>query len=103
MRGVEGRTPTPWAGWSFKKPGFHQRSVMKEMCGRKCFLGKDKSFPICNKGTCKISDKGLWSAYVRAKEFGSTKKIKPSKKHGKSYYRKIANKSKKMLRKRGSL
>ena len=91
---------TPWSGWSLKNPSYHQRTVMKKNCGSKCFLGADKSFPICDKGTCNINDKGIWAAYVRSREFGSPRKIKTSKKHGKSYYRKIANKSKKMLMKR---
>ena len=58
-------------GWSVEKPGFHQRTQMLRNCGKKCFLGKDKSFPICKKNTCKISSKGLYSAYIRASQFSS--------------------------------
>lgn len=95
------RTPTPWTGWSLKKPHFKERSMMEKICGKKCFLGDNKSFPICDKNTCNIDDKGIWAAYVRAREFGSPNKKKMSRKHGKSYYKKIANKSKKMLKMRG--
>ena len=91
----------PWSGWTKTKPHYRERTVMKKECGKRCFLGQGKSFPICDKGTCNINDKGIWAAYVRAREFGSKRKVKTSKKHGKSYYRKIANKSKKMLKARG--
>ncbi len=36
-------------GWKIEKPGFHQRTIMLKKCGRKCFLGPNKSFPICKK------------------------------------------------------
>jgi len=42
-------TNAPWKGWKNEKPGFHQRTVMLQKCGKKCFLGKGKSFPICKK------------------------------------------------------
>ena len=48
------RVRVPWAGWSRDAPGTHARTVMLRKCGRKCFLGPNKSFPICTKGTCKI-------------------------------------------------
>lgn len=91
----------PWAGWSLEKPTYRERTVMKKNCGSKCFLGKNKSFPICTRGTCQENDKGLWAAYVRAREFGSKNKIKKSKKHPQKVYRKIAQKSRKMLKSRG--
>ena len=53
---------------------------MLKKCGKKCFLGPDKSFPICAKGTCKVNDKGLYAAYVRAKQWGGS----PEKYKGKS-------------------
>ena len=58
-------------GWKREKPGFHQRTVMLRKCGRKCFLGKNKSFPICKKNTCKISSKGVYAAYMRARQYSS--------------------------------
>lgn len=77
----------PWDGWKKQKPSTHQRTLMLNKCGKKCFLGKNKSFPICKKNTCKISKKGLYAAYVRAREYSS---------RGKKYSR-IAKKAKKML------
>jgi hypothetical protein len=88
---------TKWAGWKRVKPSTRERTIMKKKCGKKCFLGPNKSFPICNKGTCKINKKGIWSAYIRAREWGS-KKMRASKKHGKSFYNKIARKSRKLLK-----
>lgn len=56
-------------GWKQQKPGYHQRTVMLKKCGKKCFLGSKKRFPICKKNTCKISRQGVQSAYIRAKQF----------------------------------
>jgi hypothetical protein len=81
------RKNVPWKGWKQLEPSNHQRTVMKKRCGKKCFLGTKTSFPICVKNTCKVSRKGLYAAYVRARQYSS----KGSK------YRKIASKAKKML------
>lgn len=62
------RKNTPWRGWKNEKPGYHQRTMMRKKCGSKCFLGKGKSFPICKKNTCKVSRKGVYAAYVRARQ-----------------------------------
>jgi hypothetical protein len=56
-------------GWKKQKPGFHQRTVMLKQCGRKCFLGPGKSYPICTKKTCKVNPKGVYSAFIRSKQF----------------------------------
>ena len=58
-------------GWKNEKPGYHQRSVMLKKCGKKCFLGQKKSFPICKKNTCKVSPRGVYSAYIRARQYSS--------------------------------
>jgi hypothetical protein len=42
---------------------------MLKKCGKKCFLGPKKSFPICKKNTCKVSKKGVYAAYVRARQY----------------------------------
>jgi hypothetical protein len=89
----------PWTGWAKQSPSGKQRTRMYRKCGTKCFLGTrtpgDKQhpdFPICTKGTCKVNKKGLYAAYVRARQW---------RKKNKSY-NKIAQKAKKMLRKRGT-
>jgi len=56
-------------GWKNQKPGSHQRTVMLKRCGRKCFLGPGKSYPICSKNTCKVNPKGVYSAYIRSRQF----------------------------------
>ena len=81
----------PWKGWSRLKPGSHQKTVMFEKCGKKCFLGAKKSFPICNKNTCKVNSKGVYAAYVRARQFSS----KGQK------YKNVSAKANKMLKKMG--
>jgi len=82
-------------GWSKQSPGTRERRIMKEHCGTKCFLGPigESSFPICSKDTCKINPKGIYAAFVRSRQYLS--------KTNKQKYKKIANKSKKMLKKRG--
>ena len=62
----------PWKGWAKEKPGFHERTIMFKKCGKKCFLGSKKSFPICKKNTCKVSKKGVYAAYVRARQYHRT-------------------------------
>lgn len=68
------RKRVPWVGWGKQQPKGHQRTVMYKRCGRKCFLGPAKrphpSFPICTKGTCRVNTKGVYAAYVRAKQWG---------------------------------
>jgi hypothetical protein len=75
--------------WSKDQPGTHQRTIMLKKCGKKCFLGPHKSFPICTKNTCKINKKGIQAAYKRAREYMT---IKGTKK-----YKKIADKARRML------
>ena len=74
-------------GWKNEQPSFHQRSIMLKKCGKKCFLGTKKSFPICKKNTCKVSPKGVYSAYIRARQYSS----KGQK------YRVVSKKANKML------
>ena len=80
--------------WKTQKPSYHQKTVMLKNCGKKCFLGTKKSFPICKKNTCTISKSGVMAAYKRAREYVSISRTK-----GKSTkrYSRIANKAKRML------
>ena len=81
-------------GWSSQNPSIKQRTTMLKKCGKKCFLGPDKSFPICSKNTCKINRQGIHAAYVRAREYESITgtRSKQSRK-----YSNIAKKAHKML------
>lgn len=71
------RKNVPWKGWKRENPNQHQRTVMLNKCGKKCFLGRRKSFPICKKNTCTVSKKGVYAAYVRARQ---TKRNRVAKK-----------------------
>jgi hypothetical protein len=103
-------------GWAKMAPGTHERTIMKKECGSKCFLGpvSESCFPICAKNTCKPNTKGIYAAYVRAREYGSpnmrkqsmsSTKTKRSKiyghNHTKKLYQSIAARAKKMLQKLG--
>jgi hypothetical protein len=77
--------------WSNQQPGYHERTNMMKHCGKKCFLGPRKTFPICTRKTCKKNRKGVYAAYIRAREYS---KIKGTQK-----YRRISGKARKMLKK----
>lgn len=102
-RGGRKRKSMPWSGWAKKSPKGRQRTIMLKKCGKKCFLGPKKSFPICNKGTCKINKKGIYAAYVRARQWGKKRsaykgRSRPTMKQ--STYKRVARKAKSMLKKR---
>jgi hypothetical protein len=77
-------------GWSKQQPGYHQRTMMLAKCGKRCFLGPNKTFPICTKNTCKRNKKGVLASYMRAREYMT---IKPKTRK----YRSIAKKAKQLL------
>jgi hypothetical protein len=83
--------------WRKNNPTAHQRTLQLKKCGKKCFLGSKKSFPICNAGTCKPSKGGLISAYIRAREMTRRARDNTIKKHRASYYYIIAKKAKTLL------
>jgi len=83
------RKRSPTRGWSKVSPGRHERMLMMKRCGKKCFLGKKGSFPICAKKTCRVSRKGLYAAFARARQFSRKGSI----------YKKIASAAKNMLKK----
>ena len=76
--------------WSKQNPSYHQRTNMLKTCGKKCFLGPRKTFPICTKNTCKRNKKGIYAAYIRAQEY---KTIKPLSQK----YKRISRKARKLL------
>jgi hypothetical protein len=84
-------------GWSKQQPSYRQRTTMKHKCGNKCFLGPGKSFPICTKNTCKINRKGVYSAYVRAREYTSISQKKRSGSKTRKYSS-IAAKAKRLIK-----
>ena len=83
--------------WASKSPGAKERTSMLTKCGRKCFLGPGKSFPICARKTrkCKINMNGVRAAYTRAREMMSRK----DRRYSVKTYSKIASKAKRIIRK----
>jgi len=81
MRRTRKRSVT--RGWKKQKPSVHERTVMYKKCGKKCFLGSKKSFPICTRRTCRVNIRGVHSAFSRAREWK---------------YRTVAKKAKALLR-----
>jgi hypothetical protein len=69
MRNMRKNTVSTTHGWSKEKPSTHERTLMLRLCGKKCFLGTKKSFPICKKNTCTISKRGIHAAYIRSRQF----------------------------------
>jgi hypothetical protein len=67
-------------GWKREKPCYHERTLMLQKCGKKCFLGPNKSFPICKKNTCSVSSKGVYAAYIRAQQYKHKNISKKAKK-----------------------
>lgn len=67
--------------WSRDAPkSIGDRSAVLSKCGRRCFLGPGKTFPICARlgsgagsgsGTCKVDRRGVAAAYSRAREWAA--------------------------------
>lgn len=93
ITGTKGRG-TYLRDWSIQQPGYHERTVMMQRCGNKCFLGPKKTFPICSRNTCKINKKGVYAAYIRSREYETIRKNK-----GTSKYRTISAKARKLIKK----
>jgi hypothetical protein len=94
--------------WSRDAPkSVGERSEVLAKCGRKCFLGPDKSFPVCARlgtgtgsGTCRIDRRGVVAAYSRAREWASiTARKKRSSGNARRHrtYTKVARRAKTML------
>lgn len=90
------RKRMPWSGWKKEKPSYHERTVMLEKCGKKCFLGPKKSYPVCKKNTCKVSRDGVYAAYVRASQYHRKGIIKKAEK----LLKKMSKKNKRRTRRR---
>jgi hypothetical protein len=75
--------------WSKQQPGARERTIMMKQCGKKCFLGPNKTFPICTRNTCKRNRKGIYAAYIRANEYVTIK--------GTRKYKNVSRKAKRML------
>ena len=84
--------------WRNVSPNKKERTTMKKKCGKKCFLGRGRSFPICAKNTCKISKKGVWAAFIKATRLNTRNKTYKIKGIGRRQkYSAIISKAKKNL------
>ena len=64
-----------WAKAAPKRTTVRRAQLKK--CGSKCYLSPKKlKFPICPKGSCKVSCKGAQSAYIRARQWKHSKVAK---------------------------
>jgi hypothetical protein len=93
-----------WSRIAPKRVG--ERSALLAKCGRRCFLGSARSFPICARlvsgsGSCKIDRRGVQAAYIRARQWASitARKKGSSAKAARSHrrYTAIARKARKIL------
>ncbi len=101
--------------WSHDAPKSlgDRRSVLQK-CGRRCFLGPGKTFPICARlgsgvgagaegGECKIDRRGVQAAYSRAREWAAItarkkrSSVKAARAHRK--YTSVARRAKAILSK----
>ncbi len=93
--------------WSRDAPkSIGDRSAVLSKCGRRCFLGPGKTFPICARlgsgsgtGTCKIDPRGVAAAYSRAREWEAITARKKSKKAAHRRYTAVARRAKAILSK----
>ena len=98
--------------WSHRAPkSVGDRSALLHKCGRKCFLGTGKTFPICPRvgsgsgsgsGSCKIDRRGVAAAYSRAREWATitARKKRSSVNAARSHrkYTAVARRAKAILR-----
>jgi hypothetical protein len=77
-------------GWKKAQPSYRDRTIMMKRCGRKCFLGPGKSFPICRRNTCKKDRRGIYAAFIRAREYETIK--------GSPKYKRISAKARRLLK-----
>jgi len=97
--------------WSRDAPkSIGDRSAVLSKCGRRCFLGPGKTFPICARlgsgagagsGTCKVDRRGVAAAYSRAREWAAITARKKGKKASRAHrrYTAVARSAKAILSK----
>ena len=87
-------------GWSRVAPKtVGERSALMSKCGRRCFLGTRKTFPICAAGSCEIERRGVQAAYSRAREWASITARKKGKDASRAHrrYTAVARRAKAIL------
>lgn len=85
-----------------------ERSAVLSKCGRRCFLGPSKTFPVCARlgsgagsgsgsGTCKVDRRGVLAAYIRAREWASITARKKANARSHRKYTAVARRAKSIL------
>lgn len=94
-------------GWSRVAPKtVGERSALLSKCGRRCFLGSRKTFPICPRlgsgsgsRDCKVDRRGVAAAYSRAREWASITARKKKRTSAHRKYTAVARKARAILSK----
>jgi len=92
-------------GWSRVAPKtVGERSALLSTCGRRCFLGSRKTFPICPRlgsgsRDCKVDRRGVAAAYSRAREWASITARKKKRTSAHRKYTAVARKARAILSK----
>lgn len=92
-------------GWSRVAPKtVSERSALLSKCGRRCFLGSRKTFPICPRlgsgsgsRDCKVDRRGVAAAYSRAREWASITARKKKRTSAHRKYTAVARKARAIL------
>lgn len=94
-------------GWSRVAPKtVGERSALLSKCGRRCFLGSRKTFPICPRlgsgsgsRDCKVDRRGVAAAYSRAREWASITARKKKRTSAHRKYTAVARRARAILSK----
>jgi hypothetical protein len=91
-------------GWSRVAPKtVGERSALLSKCGRRCFLGPGKSFPICPRlgasrsRDCKVDRRGVAAAYSRAREWAAITARKKKRASAHRRYTAVARRARAIL------
>lgn len=94
-------------GWSRVAPKtVGERSALLSKCGRRCFLGSRKTFPICPRlgsgsgsRDCKVDRRGVAAAYSRAREWAAITARKKKRASAHRKYTAVARRARAILTK----
>lgn len=98
-------------GWSRVAPKtVGERSALLSKCGRRCFLGSRKTFPICPRlgsgsgsgsgsRDCKVDRRGVAAAYSRAREWAAITARKKKRTSAHRKYTAVARRARTILSK----
>lgn len=90
LRGRRSMTKSRTRGWVKASPSKgKQRHEMKKRYGSKCFLEpENEKYTICKKNSCEIDERGVQSAYNRARQYKNKKVAEKARRMLNSYSKK---------------